>query len=146
MDMVAVLQKGQISGLYLEKSCNFSFRTGGKAVRELENLPVCGVFYLREGGPMPGVYGEIHLHSDSSSVVDFCSKVAYHKQLIGQLKFGGALRVLKSANYAKKKEVFMPIFQNLGWTPSNLQVKLERLLLGTSEEVDALRRLLGKLF
>jgi hypothetical protein len=97
-------------------------------------LTICAVVYLREGVPMPGVNEAINLNSDRSSVEDFWSKVAYHKQLIGQLKFGVSTRVLKRTNYANKKQVFMQIFQNLGWTPSNLLVKLERLLLGTSED------------
>jgi hypothetical protein len=74
---------------------------------------------------MPGVYGEIHLNCDRSSVGDFWSKVAYHKQLIGQLKFGGSTRVLKRANYANKKEVFMQTFQNLGGHLPNLLVKIK---------------------
>jgi hypothetical protein len=92
--------------------------------------------YLRVGMLMPGVYEEIHLNSDRPSVGDFWSKIAYHKQLIGQLKFGGSTQVLKRANYAKNNEVFKQIFQNLGWTLSNLLVKLGRLLFGTSEELD----------
>jgi hypothetical protein len=32
MDIVAMLQEGQTSGLYSEKSYNFSFRTGGNGV------------------------------------------------------------------------------------------------------------------
>jgi hypothetical protein len=71
--------------------------------------------------PMPGVYGEIHLKSDRSLVREFWSKVAYHKQLIGQLKFGGSTQVLKRANYAKKgglyanlSEFWVDTFQSPG--------------------------------
>jgi hypothetical protein len=52
---------------------------------------------------MPGVNETIHLNSDRSSVGDFWSKVAYHKQLIGQLEFGGSTRVLKKTQLCQKE-------------------------------------------